>query len=1249
MKKKTLLFFLLLPLFLFSENPLKPVWDALENQDRALARKLLNEALSDPQYGVDAMVTLLYLNELEGNESSGELFRNWYSKLPDPSPYLYTHWLDDPVLGSPVAYESARVRFLQKIIQDARVHESVRNSGYYSLGMSNLLTWKEKKALPLFEQIGALENWQVTGPFDNTNGSGHVSDYPPIHHPERNASFYTRSGLRITWFTPKWTMNQGWTIVDELFLERTGTAYFQTFVKSPSEQKVLLSLGGYGQMKVWLNDVPAIVMDKERKTDMDVFVREVNLKKGYNRILVQVSFTNNVRYPNFIVRLLDEHYKLIPGLEHRAAYADYPKGTAADLGAVRPHFAEEYFRKKLENDPDGVQNYILLAKTYLRSDDFDNAIKVLRKGLESYPNNPLLNYELVMTYQDFGNRTETLRQLEKLRTLSPEIPVFFYYDFKEALDNDEYQKAERQVDKLAEFIGEDREEIHEMRINLMAAREENEKLLKAIELGFRKFPKNPFFVRLWYLVQKNLTNNVSYASSILENYLDKRYNSNLSQLLIEEKKSVGNMKGARKWIEKRISISPDDYNTKGELINFYYNKKDYDKALDVCKELFLLNPYMSGVWVDKGRVYEAMGEESEAIRSYKRALQINPNLFDERAKLRELEGKNSIYEYFEKTNAYGVISKALEEPVNDNYNFEFVFYEDNYVVYPGGAYNKYGTLCARIFNQSGLDYWKESSVGYRGNEALSIDKAEVIKKNGEKIRAEVRGNKVVFPSLEIGDAVYLIYKIDGYASGRLSNEFWEEWYANSFVPLKRSVFRLMVPQGQEPQIVTKNFDENYLKEDVDDFTKFEWVLTDPEVVKDEPYTPAFSELAKQVQVSTVEGWDEIAEWYHYVGLSSAVEDVFVEDAYDAIFGEKELDAPVQRAKAIYNYLCDNIRYSYVDFRQSGQIPQIPSQTLTTQLGDCKDLATLYHVLAKKAGLETHLVLVTTRDNGEKNMLLPTDQFNHAIIAIDLPEGRLYQELTDAKLPFGAMPNSLVNAQALVIPNDGELDQDFSLVNLPAHGWIKPVDYNSVSVSVDGTKLKVRNQMHAVGSEAGVYRNFMSGLTQDREKEEVTGLMARYFNNPIVLNEYHIENLDSNTDTFSLTANFDVSGAVLKLGGMYAFKVPYLVNIVDSKTFALTDRKWPFTYWSYETADEYTTEVLVHLPEGVEVTEMPADFSVQNNLIEYQLTFEKTDDGLIRVLRKVKTNRSTLPASEFEKLKETAQKILEAEEQHIVFR
>ncbi|RMD99038.1 MAG: DUF3858 domain-containing protein, partial [Bacteroidetes bacterium] len=96
-------------------------------------------------------------------------------------------------------------------------------------------------------------------------------------------------------------------------------------------------------------------------------------------------------------------------------------------------------------------------------------------------------------------------------------------------------------------------------------------------------------------------------------------------------------------------------------------------------------------------------------------------------------------------------------------------------------------------------------------------------------------------------------------------------------------------------------------------------------------------------------------------------------------------------------------------------------------------------------------------------------------------------------------------------------------------------------------------------------------------------------------------------------------------------------------------KWPFTYWNYESADEYVTEVSISLPEGVEITEMPANLTIQNDLMDYQLSFEAVSGNQIEVRRKVRTNRSTIPASEYDRLKALAQQILEAEEQHIVFR
>ena len=135
-----------------------------------------------------------------------------------------------------------------------------------------------------------------------------------------------------------------------------------------------------------------------------------------------------------------------------------------------------------------------------------------------------------------------------------------------------------------------------------------------------------------------------------------------------------------------------------------------------------------------------------------------------------------------------------------------------------------------------------------------------------------------------------------------------------------------------------------------------------------------------------------------------------------------------KARRIYNYIQKNIRYSSVSFRQSAYVPQKASVTINTRLGDCKDLSSLFVSLASMAGLHANLVLVDTRDNGTKEMVLPSVEFNHCIVLLKMGGKETYLELTDNNLPFGCLPNNLPGASSLIIPRQNEeyLQAIFSL-------------------------------------------------------------------------------------------------------------------------------------------------------------------------------------------------------------------------------
>ncbi|HMQ49450.1 MAG TPA: DUF3857 domain-containing protein [Saprospiraceae bacterium] len=1226
------------------------VWQALEQQDRKKARTLLETAIKNDATRLEATMALILLNDIEGQANDFGMMAPLISSSKNISPYLYAIWFSDAFVDGYGKKEKDHLKFLKGIQANQSLHPSIHAALDYQLGVHYLMDYDKKNALAHYAKIQSLNAWQFTGPFDNTSGSGFSKNYPPLYEAQPNAQFKSKTNSDIQWFVPKNPDQDAWVSIENYIRGGEGVIYAQTFVNSPDDREIVLAFGGSGDFKVWVNDMLTIEQEEELITEMDLFQRQVKLKKGANRLLVQLGHTSKTDYPNFILRLLDGQGLPAQGLSHSATYQPYARNTEADLGAFIPHFAEAFFKKKIEENPQDALNYLLLCKVYSRSQQTNKAIETLRKAEEIFPKNILIQQELLENYLDLSNRTELLRQLEYMRSLDAGLPMIILYDLEQSLDNENYDEVEKQLAALEKTLGFKNEDYYENLIRLQSSKEAYNELLETINEAYHAYPKHTRFIIFKYRVIKNTSTIPGQFLTFLKGQLENGFNTALHNALVDEYGELGNKAEIEKLLIEKINLYPQELSFLGSMANFYYRQENYKKALEYVIRQIHNAPYYSSALSDMGYVLEAVNRKEEAADYFNKAIHYDPNLFDAREKLREFQGKKSILSYFTKDDMYEVIDKSIKKETDSDSNYEYIFDERNYTVFKEGASLTYNLLAIKMLNESGVQNWKESSIGYNSlRQRLIIEKAEVIKKNGQRIAAEQSGNVMVFPSLEAGDAILIIYKLENYTGGKLGQDFWDEIVVNHFYPKEQTIYRLMTPANLDFEVSTANISSAPTITTVDDFVLREWQFKDLEKSKDESFMPSLNEAGMSIQVSSINEWRTIADWYRDVALPMGKEDYNVNLAYDEIFKDKEYATDYEKAQAIYNYLGDRIRYSSVSFRQSNYVPQKPMVTLSTQLGDCKDLSLLYHTLAKKAGLQTHLVLVNTRDNGENAMRLPSVNFNHCIIKIDLPNQTLFQELTSENLPFGSVPVSIANAQALVIPNTEMDGEGANLINIPTASQYPSQLIRKTEIRVENSDLKINTQLKALGTSSADFRYSFKGLTKERTREEVESIVSRPFTNHLELGDYSFENLEKRAPEFSYKAAFQVENELISIGGLKAIKMPFFEIICKLDNFPNEDRTYPLQYWRYEDIDYYETEILYHLPTGSSIVELPKNFSINNDFIDYSLKIEKAADQTVRVIRKVNTKSQTIPAERYKEFRETVKQIVAAEDSYVAFK
>lgn len=1232
---------------LFAQENYRQAWDALNNNDRNKAVQLLQQA--GP--GGDNFITRIYLQTYNGKDKQVTDFdASFYDKADNPYPYIYALWFNDAVLGS---YGKKRLphqlRLIDKIISDGKAPGTLVAAAHYQKGMHFLSSYEMDNAAREFDKIGNIRNWQYVGPFENLSESGIYKEYGPLKQPEADAVFTSNTNAPIKWFSPVTEDKDGWTPTCFQISKRTAVVYAQTFVAAPDDQDVYFNVGATGAIRVWLNDAPLLSEYKERTTEMDTYTVKCKLKKGNNRILVQLGYTGE-NYPNFSVRLTDAKYNPLPGLSGSNVYAPYNKATDNAPYQPMPHFAEAFFTAKVAAEPDNLVNYLLLADTYLRNKKTLEARNIIEAALQKAPHNCLLRMKLIEVLGKETNRSKTLEEIEALKKDDPESLFTLYMSIKDDIDNQKYEDAFSAITKKESLYGED-ETTAAYRLLILYHENKYDDMVKAGEEIYKKYPEQESLLPMMYSIRKDVYKDSKGAMKLYENYLKNNFSAGVlrkyGELLQEQGQNDKSLQ-LKMRMAKDFPYDPDGFSV---IAGYYYGVKEYDKAEEYTNKALQLSPYNQTYWELMGDIKREAKKSDQAIAAYNKSLMYDPNQYDVINKIRKLQGKEESYKLVPETNIDSIIRADNQaEAKNTDYGYYFINDEKNVIVHPGGATEEYYLYLIRITNEKGIDKYKESTIGYGNSQELLIEKSMVIKKSGAKIEGDRNDNQIVFTNLEAGDVVVFKYRLQSFVYGRFAREYWDKYYFGSQIYTAREHYSLLLPADQPVHYVFTSTDFKPAVKTVEGFKQYTWDLVKQEPMKEEPLMPNNCDVGTVLHISTLSSWQDIASWYTDLINNRAEEDFEITSLFNNLFPDKGKTklSQFEQAKLIYNYIEKNIRYSSVSFRQSAYVPQRASATLNTRLGDCKDLSNLFVTLCRMAHIECRMVLVNTRNNGVKDILLPSVEFNHCIVKARLDNKDYYIELTDNHLPFASLPNNLPGASILEIPMrkstevsdlkalaDGNRTRDIVKRVID----IKPTD-KDLAVNVICTKY---------GHFSADIRDQYANLDHDKQVIEMEKTVAQGYKNNIKLDKLSFPDLGQLSDSVKYTYSFKVRNEIAEIGSIQTFRISYPDVVATLNNFSADTRVFPIEYDNYEDADGYETVVNIEAPAGKKFIELPANESLQFKNLSFSISYRLVNPGKLVVVRKFSGDRKVIPAADYTAFKSFFEKIITAEQKMIAFK
>lgn len=1223
-----------------SEQFVDAAWKSWIDNNQQGAEENFKAALQEDSTNSRAYLGLAFLYSLQKkDEEAWEIYQKALKYVENPYPYIYAAWSSIRLSNSNDGLHPEVAEFWEKLSEKADSEGILKAMANQFLGGYYERRADFPRSRQHYQNINAIIDWTVIGPFDNVSASGFERVFPPEREYKFDKIYEGKNGIPASWFKIAEVRPDRWIDFQRYFAYDQSVFYGNNFIYSPRKQTAQIRVGTSGSLKTFLNDDLLIEYFDENNNDLDTYIIETELQKGWNRLLVKVGFSEIDRC-NFMVRITDARGEPLEGIQISTDAHKYPRNPHAPVKII-PNFAETYFQQKLAAHPDDWENYLLLADAYLRNDKAIEGELVLKKAIQQAPNAAVFYVHIIEAFARGEKYDEITTAIEKIYSLDKNVPDAVEFKFNRYMDNGQFDDAEEMLQLLEKLIP-DSEELYQYYISYYSGKRQVEKIIETSKTAYERYPRN------WQLASTEATISVQTsrvygrAVEIYQDYLSKQFTANALSILADTYLKASAVDLWEQTYQKLPELDPSGTGYYYTLGSTYFSLQKYAEAEKYLLKAIEICPNSSDYWDKLGETYRTSGATENARNAYRQALKFNPANYEARDKLRELENKKSIFSQFETVDTDSLMQNSPAADMYPDAGAVFLLNDLKRVVYEQGTSEMIQEILIKVFNKRGIDNFKEYWISYNGyTEGLTVEKAVVVKLDGSEIAADVNQNHAVFKSLEENEFIYMKWKIKNYYTGKLSNHFWDQFYFNGFYPIKDIRYSLLVPDNFDFHYNTQNMPDKPLKKRTDEGTLYQWRLTDEPAIVYEYGMPILDDIGKILYISSIDNWEYMVDWYSDIASTKTRSSYEIKEQVKKLFADHPNASEEEKIKIIYNFITENIRYSSVPFRQSGLIPQEARDVLVTKIGDCKDVSTLCISMLNEVGVKAHYVLVNTRDEGRNRNTLPSIVFNHCITGVETPEGIRYLDLTGNNYPYGSIPEMDREGFSLLIKpgnkRPASLDSEiFTPRNVRRDMRVKIFADNSVELSKVTTKT---------GALAATMRSYYRDQAQSvLEKSLVETLTDDYPGLKLI--KFDIDNLDEINSPIHYTYEYTVPDYVSEVGSFKFLKIPWTDRLITDKALSYEEREYPYNLWPG--ADTLSEDMEIVLPPGYEPLALGDNVNISCDIADYSLTFVHEGD-IIRGRRELIYKKPVVSPEEYGAFRAFYNQALKADKRQVLLK
>lgn len=530
----------------------------------------------------------------------------------------------------------------------------------------------------------------------------------------------------------------------------------------------------------------------------------------------------------------------------------------------------------------------------------------------------------------------------------------------------------------------------------------------------------------------------------------------------------------------------------------------------------------------------------------------------------------------------------------------------------------------KILNKKGIKKYSILTFPYsKKNQKLKIYFIKIINPNGNIIdlnlnrlksvtapfnpEAPIFSNQLLktiqLPGLVRGSIVNYKYRsttIKPY----MKNNFFTEDYFGGLSPLKKSIYKLIIPNGVHYGYVEYGFNKKPKKIKGPKNTALIWTLWNRKKITLEQSGQSESSIVPHVMVSSVKSWNEVAKWYSHITKDRIKPGLSLTKFINKLDSSKK--SKLKKINTIYNFVAKKIRYVGYEFGIDGYKPSNVNSIFKNKFGDCKDHATLFASMLNHAGVKAYPVLIATNEIPDMNPKLPTPfVFDHEITAIKLGGAKnnfIFADTTSNVTTFGDLPPMDQGRNVLIIANEK---------GITAKTPIFPAEKNNIAtkeyalIKSDGS-LTAKTTLAFRGA-YDMYKRYLYSSTSKRKKKDAILKNIMNISPSARLLKYSFENGDSLSKPYIEKISFSVKNYASKNGNIVIVRLPIRTRTALSKITALNHRNY-FLKFGYNFSENST--VYLKFPGVYSPVFIPAGINVKNKVGTFNSSYSVKDSAII---------------------------------------